>query len=144
MSRHKHLTHLLSLVHDKYLAWLLALGVSLAVVSALDVVGPATIILRTTALILAVTFAMRYVRLPWRSTEEGKHLMGLTIVTAAFMAWATVNGVAAYLDPTVPSLDGAYPGRAHIGYVLFFAITGELVNRNHLLTVAVRESREER
>lgn len=104
------------------------------------VVYPASVVARTAALVLALLFAYRYSRRPWRSTREGRHLMSFTLIVAGFMFYATLNHVVAVLD-TVPAMpDGHYPGREVAGLVLYMLVAWELYQRNRLLSSAYPRS----
>lgn len=102
------------------------------------------IIFRTAGLIFSVSFVLRYLRLPWRSTVEGRHLMSFSTVVALFLLYATVNNIAAYFDSYVPPghVDGDYFGRLPIAVLLYGWVAYEMWKRNHLLTLARRQARE--
>lgn len=105
---------------------------------ALDVAFEAAIVARTVALVLAVMFAWRYSRRPWRTTREGRHLMSFTLIVAAFLVYATVNNVVTFLDAYPSTPDGSYPGREVIGLALYMLVAWELYQRNRLLSLAYR------
>lgn len=110
-----------------------------AVAALLGVAQEASILFRITTLLLSLIFVFRYARRPWRDYDEGEHIMVFTLIVAAFMIFATVNNITAYLDPASPPVDGDYPGRTLIGLLLYLAITFELWERNRLLTSATQE-----
>lgn len=99
------------------------------------------IVLRTIGLVCSVAFVIRYSRMPWRSTREGRHLMSFSGTVAAFLAYATINNVAAALDDYVPPghVDGDYPGRLALAVILYGAVAFEMWRRNRLLTLARRQ-----
>ena len=74
-------------------------------------------------------FAVRYSRLTWGHTREGRHLMGLSAVLAAAL-WGTI-------------LFAFVPVPLVVAAVVQFAIYGGLAfegwRRNHLLSVNQRE-----
>ena len=76
-------------------------------------------------------FAVRYSRLTWRRTREGRHLMGQSIVLAALL-WATLVLAAV----PVP----AWAGLA-VQVVLFAWLAFEATRRNRLLSLNQREAR---
>ena len=105
----------------------------------------AGIVLRTLGMIFAGAFVVRYSRQPWRSTAEGRHLMSFSAIVAAFLAYATINNVMAWLDPTLPPehADGDYPGRLLFGVALYGFVAWAMWRRNHLLTLALRSARRD-
>ena len=129
--------------HHPFLPALFAVVLALLAV-AVDQLFLAAVILRAVALVLAVVFTVRYSKRPWKQTAEGHHLMAFTIIVAAFLAYASVNNLVAYIDPTQPVADGPYHGRQVIGVLLYAAVAWELWQRNRLLTLASREQIRER
>lgn len=79
-------------------------------------------------------FALRYSRLTWRHTREGRHLMGQSLVLAALL-WGTLL-VAVVPIPAWAALV--------VQVVLFAWLAFEATRRNHLLTVNQREARDTR
>lgn len=104
-----------------------------------------TIFARTVGMFLAWMFVARYARQPLRSTPWGGHLMGFGLVVGCFLSYATVNNIAIWLDPTTGPeiIDGDYPGRVGIGFVLYCWVAFEMYRRNELLSEAIRQGREE-
>jgi amino acid transporter len=79
-------------------------------------------------------FAVRYSRLTWRRTREGRHLMGQSIVLAALL-WATLLAAAVPL-PLWLALA--------VQVVLFAWLAFEATRRNRLLSLNQREARAAR
>jgi amino acid transporter len=77
-------------------------------------------------------FAVRYSRLTWRHTREGRHLMGQSLVLAALL-WATLI-LAVVPVPTWAALT--------VQVVLFAWLAFEATRRNRLLTLNQREARD--
>ena len=100
-----------------------------------------TIALRTIGMILAIVFAARYSRDQWRSTPEGRHLMWFSLIVAGFLAYATANNIAAWVDDYVPPgiVDGNYPGRLELGAIFYGWMAWAMWQRNRLLTRAHRQ-----
>jgi hypothetical protein len=70
-------------------------------------------------LIVALTFLVRYMwNLPWRSTEEGRHIVAFTASVAAF-----------YLLYVVQSLIRDWWFRPYLLVILLFALTANLTWR---------------
>lgn len=106
-----------------------------------QVVGVLGLILRLVTLFYATMFIIRYARLRWRTLPEGRHLMGFSVVLAAFMLWSVVNTVMAWVDPTPPTVnpDGHWPGRDEVAVILFGFTAYYMYERNRLLKPEYRE-----
>lgn len=102
-----------------------------------------TILLRSLGMVFAVAFLLRYLRLNWQATPEGRHLIGFTLIVALFLGYATANNIAMWLDPASSrGIRGNWPGRSEVGAVLYGLVAWFLFQRNRLLTLAQRERRE--
>lgn len=130
----------------RYSYTLQAVFVAIVVVATItDLLVPTAIVFRTATLALSITFLLRYDRVNWQATAEGRHLMAFTGLVAAFLAYASVNTLVQYIDGTVTSRgDGAWPGQLIVAVVLFQWGAWVLWRRNRLLTIAQREVRQER
>lgn len=93
--------------------------------SVLSVLGDG---LRIACLLAAATFVVRYARVGWTKTDEGRHLMGFTFILTVFMALVVYT-----------RFFGRFAGLEIVGTVLFTLLAGLLVQRNVLLTKAQRE-----
>lgn len=92
----------------------------------------AGIVLRVACMLLAWLFVFRYARVGWTKTDEGRHLMGYTLITAIFMS------LAAYV-----SIWGRYPWFDQVSMLLYGWLAYLLGRRNWLLTAAQRDRRAE-
>lgn len=78
-------------------------------------------------------FALRYGRLTWKGTREGRHLMGQSRVLAALL-WTTLLMAFA---PPVPRPVGLV-----VQVVMFAWLAFEATRRNRLLTLNQRDARQ--
>lgn len=92
----------------------------------------AGIALRIACAALAWLFVVRYATLRWDRTEEGRHLMGFTLIVAIFMTLASVVVVF-----------GQIPYIRQIAVLLYTWLLYLLVMRNYLLHVRQKERRAE-
>ena len=98
--------------------------------------------LRLLGAVLALLFVVRYAwwarapRQPWWSTREGRHLMSFSLAVFAFLTFATVNNLTAWLDPTRPEPDGMWPGQRWVAVALYAWVAWEMLQRNRLLAKA--------
>lgn len=82
------------------------------------------------AALLSWTFVLRYRRLDWRATDEGKHIMGFTLCVALFTTLATEVRVF-----------GPYPGAIFVALGLYGWLVYLLFSRNLLLHRAQAEAK---
>lgn len=76
--------------HRGWYALGLATWLSLCVIFyALHWAEPIGLVLRAACAVAAWLFVWRFSRVNWRSTHEGRHIMGYTFITAIFMTLAT-------------------------------------------------------
>lgn len=80
--------------------------------------------------LLAWVFVLRYRRLDWRSTDEGKHIMGFTLCVAIFTTLAAEV-----------RLFGPWPGTLLVALALYGWLAYLLFSRNWLLHKAQRRER---
>lgn len=83
---------------------------------------------------LGWTFVARYWRVQWYASDEGKHLMGYTLITAVFLTLALLSRI--FGTPVV----GA-PFMAYVAIVLYALLDYLLFRRNWLFTQAQRALR---
>lgn len=87
-----------------------------------------------TAAAEATRFAIRYSRVNWRRTPEGRHLMGLSRVLAIVL-WGTLLAAAVPIPFWVAAVEQV---------LLFGWLAYELNRRNRLFTARQREARAPR
>jgi hypothetical protein len=93
------------------------------------------VVLRGAGALLAWAFVIRYARYArgvWTETDEGRHLMGFTLIVAIFMTLAVTT-----------RFFGPFPGLDIIAIVLFLLLDALLVQRNLLLLRAQRRDKAE-
>lgn len=79
--RHPGWTYALGLFGWFIFCWLLVL---------LDWDENVGVCLRVACSVAAWAFVFRFSRVEWQSTDEGRHIMGYTLITAIFMSLATI------------------------------------------------------
>lgn len=90
------------------------------------------VVLRVACALLAWLFVVRYALTTFEDTEEGKHLMGFTLITAIFMTLASIVVIF-----------GPFPYIGQVGTILYAWLAYLLYRRNAIFHKRQKERNEE-
>lgn len=93
--------------------------------TAADILGT---VLRIACALLAWRFVIRFARVSWARSDEGRYLMGFGVIVAVFMTLASVV-----------TLHGPFWGYEFVAVALYGWLAYLLARQNQLLSKAQRE-----